>query len=163
MTYFDYAMLAILALSIGISLWRGLIREVVSLLSWFVALWVALRLTGVVVEWLPPAINNPTARAITAFLGLFLGTIIALELLAWLVSKLLRSIGLGFVDRLLGAAFGFVRGLVIAFVLTLLGGLTALPERDWWRDALLAPPLATAVLAVRPLLPLDLARRIKYS
>ena len=163
MTSFDYAILAILAVSVLISLWRGLVREVISLLSWLVALWVAARFSADFVDWLPAAIQNPSVRYLAAFAGLFLGTVIALELIAVLIAKLLRAVGLGFIDRLLGAIFGVARGVLIAWVLVLLGGFTSLPARDWWRDSVLAPPLQTAVLAARPLLPTELGKRIKYA
>ena len=163
MTYFDYAMLGIVALSVAISLWRGLIREIVSLLAWLVALWVAARFAVEVSAIVPASISSPSMRYITAFAGLFVAAVIGLELLGFLVSRLLRSVGLGFVDRLLGAMFGVTRGVLITWILTLAGGFTTLPQRDWWRDAVLAPPLQAAVLASRPLLPLELAKRIHYS
>jgi len=163
MTYFDYAMLGIVALSVAISLWRGLVRELVSLVAWLIALWVAARFAVDVSAILPGSISSPPLRYVTAFAVSFLGTVIVLELLAFVVSKLLRAVGLGVVDRLLGAIFGLGRGILIAWILTLAGGFTTLPQRDWWRDAVLAPPLQTAVLAARPLLPLELAKRIHYS
>lgn len=163
MTPYDYAMLAIVGLSIAISLWRGLVREVVSLLSWLVALWVASRFGVAAAAWVPAAITSPPVRYVTAFAVLFLGTVFVLELLAFLVAKLLSAIGVGFMDRMLGAIFGLARGVLIAWVLTLIGGFTTLPQRDWWRDAVLAPPLQTAVLAARPLLPMEIAKRIKYA
>jgi membrane protein required for colicin V production len=86
-----------------------------------------------------------------------------LELFGVLLAKLLRAAGLGLVDRLLGALFGLARGALLAWILTLLGGLTSLPQQDWWRESLLAPPLQAAVLAGRPLLPLEIAKRLKYS
>ena len=163
MTYFDYAMLGIVALSVAISLWRGLVRELVSLVAWLIALWVAARFAVDVSAILSGSISSPPLRYVTAFAVSFLGTVIVLELLAFVVSKLLRAVGLGVVDRLLGAIFGLGRGILIAWILTLAGGFTTLPQRDWWRDAVLAPPLQTAVLAARPLLPLELAKRIHYS
>ena len=163
MTAFDYALLGMTLVSVLFAFWRGLIREVVSLLAWLVALWVAARFSTDAVEWMPSAITSPPGRYLAAFVCLFIGTIIVLELLGWLVAKLLRAVGLGFMDRLLGALFGLARAALIAWVLTLLGGLTTLPQRDWWRDAVLAPPLQASVLAARPLLPLELAKRIKYS
>ena len=163
MTYFDYAMFGIVALSVAISLWRGLIREVVSLVAWLVALWVAARFAVDVSPIVPGSISSPPLRYLTAFAVLFSATVIGLELLGFFVSRLLRSVGLGFIDRLLGAIFGLGRGVLIAWILTLAGGFTTLPQRDWWRDAVLAPPLQTAVLAARPLLPLELAKRVHYS
>ncbi|MEO7762162.1 MAG: CvpA family protein [Casimicrobiaceae bacterium] len=163
MTEFDYAMLGVVFVSLLISIWRGLIREVVSILSWLVALWVAAHFSVALAAWMPAAMTNPSVRYLSAFAGLFLLTVIALELIGVLLAKLLRAAGLGFIDRLLGSIFGLARGALIALILTLLGGLTPLPQRDWWRDSLLAPPLQAAVLAARPLLPIELAKRIKYS
>jgi membrane protein required for colicin V production len=163
MTPFDIAMLGMTLLSVAFAIWRGLVREVVSLLSWLVALWIAARFSTEFAAWAPGAITNPQARYLTAFAVLFIGTVVVLELLGLIVAKLMRAVGLGFIDRMLGAIFGLVRAALIAWVLTLLGGLTTLPQRDWWRDALLAPPLQASVLAARPLLPLELAKRIKYA
>jgi membrane protein required for colicin V production len=163
MTGFDYAVLGIIGLSILISVWRGLVREVISLLSWLVAFWIAARFSVDFVDWVPAAITNPSVRYVAAFAVLFLGTIFVLELIGVLIAKLLRAVGLSFIDRLLGALFGLARGALIAWILTLLGGLTTLPQRDWWRDSVFAPPLQAAVLAARPLLPNELAKRIKYT
>lgn len=163
MTAFDYAILGVILLSVAISIWRGLVREVMSLLSWLVALWVAARFSVVFSEWMPAAITNPSARYVTAFAVLFLGTVIVLELFGVLLAKLLRAAGLGVVDRVLGALFGLARGALLVWILALLGGLTPLPQQHWWRDSLLAPPVQAAVLASRPLLPVEIARRLKYS
>ncbi|MEO8134089.1 MAG: CvpA family protein [Betaproteobacteria bacterium] len=163
MTPFDYVVLAVTAVSILISIWRGLVREVMSLLSWLVALWAAFSFSVQGAEWLPAAIANPSVRYLAAFVLVFLGTVIVLELFGVLLAKLLHAAGLAFIDRLLGAVFGFARGALLAWMLTLLGGLTALPEQPWWRESLFAPPLQGAVLAARPLLPPEFAKRLKYS
>ena len=163
MSVFDYAMLGMILVSVAVSIWRGLVREVVSLLSWLVALWVAARFAVAFSEWLPAAMTNPSARYVTAFVALFLATVIVLELFGVLLARLLRAAGLGFVDRALGAVFGLARGALLAWILTLLGGLTSLPQQGWWQESMLAPPLQAAVLAARPLLPLEIAKRLKYS
>lgn len=163
MTVLDYVILAVIFVSVAISIWRGLVREVASLLSWLVALWVAARYAVVCADVLPAAIDNPSARYVIAFVALFLGTVIVLELFGALLAKLLRAAGLGFVDRALGALFGLARGALLVWILALLGGLTSLPQQAWWQEALFAPPLQAAVLASRPLLPLEIARRLKYS
>jgi membrane protein required for colicin V production len=163
MPIFDYVVFGVILVSVAVSVWRGLVREVVSLLSWLVALWVAARYSVVFSEWLPAAIPNPSVRYIISFLVLFLVTVIVLELFGVLLARLLRAAGLGFVDRALGAVFGLARGALLAWILTLLGGLTSLPQQSWWRESLFAPPLQAAVLAARPLLPLEIAKRLKYS
>jgi membrane protein required for colicin V production len=82
--------------------------------------------------------------------------------LRWLATLLLKASGLRPLDRVLGALFGVARGALVVLVLVLLAGLTPLPQQQWWRQALFAPPLETAVLAVMPWLPPELAKRIRY-
>lgn len=163
MTNFDYLIVGLFVVSVAISIWRGLVREVVSLLSWLFALWLAARFAAVFADWMPAAITNPSLRYAVAFTAVFLVTVIVLELLGVLLAKLLRAVGLGFVDRALGAVFGLARGALVAWMLILLGGLTSLPQQTWWRDSVFAPPLQAAALAARPMLPMEVARRLKYS
>jgi membrane protein required for colicin V production len=74
-----------------------------------------------------------------------------------------HAIGLGFVDRLLGAVFGVARGALLAVLFALVAGLTALPQRDWWQNSLLGPVLADSALALKPYLPDDWAARLDFS
>jgi membrane protein required for colicin V production len=71
-------------------------------------------------------------------------------------------VGLGLLDRLLGGAFGVVRGALVVLFVVMLAGLTPLPAAEWWCAAVLAPPLETAVIAAKPWLPQEFAKRIKY-
>jgi membrane protein required for colicin V production len=74
-----------------------------------------------------------------------------------------RAVGLGFVDRLLGAAFGVARGLVAVVAFALIAGVTSLPKHEWWQNSILGRPLATAALALQPYLPRAWARRLDFS
>ena len=51
---------------------------------------------------------------------------------------------------------------LIVLVGVLLAGMTALPKSQWWRDAMLAPPFETAVIAAKPWLPAEVSKRIQY-
>ena len=162
MTPFDYVVGAIIALSVLLALWRGLVREVIALVGWVAAVMVAVLYSSQVADILPASWGGHGARYLIAFIGLFIVVLVLAALLAWLSAKLLRAIGLGFLDRLLGGVFGLARGVLIVLVLVLFAGLTTLPQRQWWRGAALAPPLETAVMAVRPWLPLELAKQLHY-
>ena len=70
--------------------------------------------------------------------------------------------GVGLWDRLLGAMFGIARGALVVLVAVLVGGMTDLPKAPWWREAVLAPPLETVVIAMKAWLPADVAKRIRY-
>lgn len=163
MTGFDYIFLVIVALSVLLGLWRGLVSEVFALLGWMVALILAWRGAS----WLEPMFlsavpKTPWLAWGLAFLAIFVGVLIVLAILRWFLRSLLDASGLSPLDRVLGACFGLARALVIALVLVAAGGMSHLPKESWWSDAVFAPPLETAVIAFKPMLPKEVGRRIKY-
>ena len=84
-------------------------------------------------------------------------------LIAWPLGGFMRKVGLGFVDRFLGAVFGVVRGAVLVLALVLIAGLTAFPRQDWWQNSLLAPELAGLALSLKPWLPPEWSERLDFS
>lgn len=163
MTAFDYAVLAIIGVSILLSVMRGFLREVMALLAWVVAFWVANLFTDAVAPMLPAAIPSPELRLLAAFVLLFLVTLLLMTLLAITMSQFLKAIGVGPWDRVLGAFFGFARGMVIVLVLVLLSGLTNLPKQPIWKNAMLSSPLEALILQARPWLPAELTKRLNYD
>jgi membrane protein required for colicin V production len=100
---------------------------------------------------------------LAAFVLVFGATLLAMVLVTLAIVELVRAVKLGFVDRVLGLAFGLARGLLIVLIAVLLAGLTRLPENRGWRDAMLSQPLEVLALSVRSYLPADLARKIRYD
>ena len=96
------------------------------------------------------------------FVAVFAATLLLFMVVRFFLSRLLRAVGLGLVDRFLGMLFGLLRGLLIVLVGVMLGGMTELPKQAWWREAILAAPLETAVLAFMPWLPTQVAQRLRY-
>ena len=163
MTWFDYAVIAIVGLSVLFSIIHGLAREILSLASWVVAFVVAEIYAADVAPLLPAAIAHPSLRLLAGFLSVFLMVLIIMTLLAIALSSLIKSAGLGFADRALGAVFGLVRGLAIVMVAVLLAGLTGLPGQPAWRHAMMSAPLVTLANWVKVWLPYDLAKHINYG
>jgi membrane protein required for colicin V production len=161
MTWFDYAVFAIVGLSVLLALFRGAAREIAALAGWAAALILSGLCAQHLAQWLPAALP-PMPRVVIAYLVIFLGVLLLSGLAGLLLAKLFRAAGLGFTDRALGAMFGLARGVLIVFVAVMLAGLTGLPGAPFWREAALSGPIETAVLAVRPALPKDLAQRIRY-
>ena len=91
-----------------------------------------------------------------------LAVIVLFALARMLLKALVSTVGLGGIDRLFGAGFGILRGVVVVLMLVLAAGMTSLPASSWWKEAALSPPLETAVIAVKPWLPQVLSARIKY-
>jgi membrane protein required for colicin V production len=163
MTLFDLAVLVVVGLSILLSVIRGLVREVLALAAWVVAFLAANLLAGQVAPWLPDAVPSEEFRLLAGFLGVFVAVLIAMSVLAIMVSKLVKNAGLGLEDRLLGSVFGFARGLLVVMVAVLLAGLTSLPRQAVWRNAVLSDPLEAFAGQVKTWLPADLAQRITYD
>jgi membrane protein required for colicin V production len=163
MTLFDYAVLIIIGSSVVVSVMRGLAREVLALAGWVIAFLAANALSGIVAEWFVSFIRDGSVRTLTAFVAVFIVTLILASLLGLAVSRLLKSAGLGLEDRLLGGFFGFARGMLIVLTLVLLSGLTALPRQPAWSDAMLSPPLEALAGALKPWLPQAVSRYLSYD
>lgn len=161
MTWFDYAVIAILGVSALFALFRGVVREITALAGWAAALILSGLFAQQLGQWLPASLSH-MLRAVIAYLVIFLSVLLLSGMIGLLLARLFRSVGLGFADRAIGAVFGLVRGAVIVFVAVMLAGLTGLPKEPFWRDAALSGPVETAVLAAKPALPKDLAQRIRY-
>lgn len=162
MTVFDYVLLAIVVLSALVGLWRGLVSEVVALLAWIVALGAAWLYASNVASMLGSYIVEPAWRQVAGFALIFVGVLLLAAILRFLLRELLRAAGLGPADRMFGTLFGVARGLAIAFVLVLVGGMLGMAKEPWWAGSLFAPPLETAVIASKPWLPEVVAERIRF-
>lgn len=162
MTGFDYAFLGLLLLSVLLGMWRGLVSEVFALLGWVVAIALAWKGATPLAPVLAGAVHVSWLRWPLAFLVIFIVLLVVLAVLRWVLRSLLDVSGLSPVDRLLGACFGAVRAIVVAILVVAAAGMSKLPKESWWREASFAPPLETAVIAAKPLLPKELGQRIKY-
>lgn len=162
MTVFDYIFLGILALSAGVGLWRGLVSEIIALVAWVVALLAGWLYSAEVAMMLSGTIDDPMWRQVAAFALLFVGVLLLAAVLRFLLRELLRAAGLGPADRFFGTLFGLARGLAIAIVLVMFGGLVGMATESWWAEAMFAPPLETAVVAAKPWLPDVVAEKIRF-
>lgn len=162
MTAFDYAVLTVIAASVLLGLWRGVVSEILALAAWVVAFLVARAEASEVAGWLVGRVADPGMRLAAAYVLVFVGVLIVFAIARMLISLLLKAAGLGVLDRLLGGSFGVLRGIVVVLVAVLVAGMTPLPKTDWWREAMLAPPLETAVIAAKPWLPVEAAKRIRF-
>ena len=163
MTWFDYAVLAVLAISAVIGIWRGLVREVFALAGWIAAVVVALLFAGEVATLMPASFATLVVRTFIAAVGLFVLVLITVSIAGLIVAKAVRAAGLALADRTLGGVFGFARGILILLILVLVAGFTALPMQPFWREAKLAGPFETAAIAVKPFLPRELGDRVRYE
>jgi len=163
MTWLDYAVIGVFAVSLVLGAWRGLVREVISILGWVIAFLSANLLAGPIGPAMPQAIPTPELRVAAAFVAVFVAALLVTSLAGLLLSKFVKAVGLGGVDGLLGAVFGAARGLLIVLAAALLAGLTSAPRQPYWRDSASGPLLAQAAGLLKPLLPQTLTERLRYD
>ena len=161
--WIDVVILALIALSAILSLFRGFVREAVALVTWLVALWVAMAfyedLAAILSQW----ISLPSAQRITAFAVLFICVLLLGAIVNFLASKLVNKTGLTGTDKLLGIVFGVARGGVIVAILVLLAGLTPLPQDPWWQDSQMLGYFQELAMWMRSYLPNEIADNITYA
>ena len=162
MTAFDWVVLAVVAASLLLGLWRGVVSEVLALVAWVAAFFAARAFGGDAGAMMGRWIADPAVATVAGYVAVFVGVLLVFGVARVLLSMLLRAVGLGLLDRLLGSVFGVARGVAIVLVGVLLAGMTSMPKEKWWREAVFAPPLETAVIAAKPWLPSEVAKRIRY-
>lgn len=162
MTAFDYVVVSIVVASLLLGLWRGVIGEIIALVAWVLAFFAAKWWGAEIAQALFTGIADPALRIVAGWVAVFVAVLLLMALLRLAVRGLLKALGLTITDRLLGVIFGVARGLVIVFVLVAVGGMTAVPKEKWWSEAQFSAPLETAVLAGKPWLPPEVAKRIRF-
>ena len=136
----DWVIIVLLGGSCLIALFRGLVREALSLVNWVVAALVARGASSEVSEWLAQWIDTPSIRYAVAFAALMLASLIIGGVLIGLVVRLVRASGLGFADRMLGLVFGFARGVLLVLLgLALVRFGLPVEEDSWWQSSMLVP------------------------
>lgn len=162
MTWLDYAALTIVVASVLWGIWRGLVREVISIAAWVLAFLGANLFAGPLGDALPKALPTPEIRVAVAFVVVFIAILAVCALVSRMLSKLVHVAGLGELDRSLGGLFGVARALLILLAFALVAGLSALPRQPVWRDSITGPLLAQAVLAIKPWVPPSFGLRLRY-
>ena len=163
MNGFDLALIAVVALSALFAFVRGVIRELIALVTWVVGFVAAIEYAGPLANMFSRLDMAPVAKQALAFAVILIAVMIAGAIVSRLLTGVVRAIGLGFVDRTLGAVFGVARGLLAVVAFALIAGVTALPKRDWWQNSSLGQPLAQAALSLKPFLPRAWAERLDFS
>ena len=161
MTWFDFAFLGVLAISVAWGVWRGLVHEMLSLGGWVLAFLAANLLAGPLSEQITSTMR-PELRVLLAWLGIFVVVLLAASLVGMLLGRFIKSVGLKSTDRTLGGLFGLVRGVVMGLAFALLAGLTRFPAHPAWKDSFFGPPLGRTVEQLKPWLPPALAGRLRY-
>ncbi len=137
MSSIDYLILGIIFVSVAIGIWRGFVREALSLLVWVAAFWLAYTFAATLELYFTNLVADQALRLAVSFIVLFLAVHIVGFFVSRLIATVVRSIGLKSVDRVVGAGFGLARGVVVIAVLLLLVDLTPIKEEALWQQSVM--------------------------
>lgn len=140
----DILVVVIVVISTLVSIKRGFAKEAISLGVWVAAFFIAIAFNSGMQQLLEGVISEPSLRQGAAFLLLFILTLIVGSMVSYLVGELIKLSGLSTTDRILGMAFGFVRGMVIVIVMAVVLDLSlkaAEAKPAWFADSVLVPQL----------------------
>ncbi len=159
----DLIVLLVLILTVVRGLMLGMVDTVFSLAAWVLAFllgkWGAL----MVAPLLPFGTENPAIRYFAGFAVIFLLVLIGVLLLGHALASLVKAVGLGGADKVLGGVIGLAKGLAILVGLTLAAGLTSLPRTDFWKQAMLSDSLQVMAQRALPLLPVNVAKYVRFE
>jgi len=159
----DYAIIATVIISILVGFLRGFIKEVLSLVIWALAFFVAYQYGGEVAAMMEEHVSLPSARAAMGFAGLFVSVLLIGGLLSYLIGRLVESTGLSGTDRMLGGVFGTARGLAIVIAVLLIAGFTPIPADPWWRESALIHRLNPLMQWAMEFLPASIREQLDFE
>ncbi len=134
----DWTIFAIVTVSCVFGLKRGLVKEALSIVSWVLAIIIAVSFKDPVAVMLDGTIATSSLRDVVAFVCLFFSTLIAGVLISYIVGVFITISGVSALDRLLGLCFGFARGFVVVMAaLLMVPGIVSIDQDQWWAESLL--------------------------
>jgi membrane protein required for colicin V production len=139
MPIIDIIIAVALVISIVMGLIRGFVKESISIATLVIAIWAALYFGPAVGEtsqgWLSSQeLQDWFGRILVFALILLIGGV-----LGWGISKLVRLSVLGGIDRVLGALFGVLRGIILVALMVVGGQFSGFDDDDWWQQSRLLP------------------------
>lgn len=152
----------IILLSIIVGIIRGLVKESISLVTWIVAILLAVMYTSPLSKYITIT-KHEMVHTLIAFLLIFVGTVFLGAILNFVVGELVRKTPFSIPDRVLGSIFGLLRGFVFATILIMIGGLTTLPEEQWWHQSYAISRFQGFAIWLKEQLPEETAKVFHFS
>jgi membrane protein required for colicin V production len=139
MPIIDIIIALALVVSVVIGLLRGFVKEVFSIATLVVAIWAALYFGPAVGEFSPSWLSSDELQVWFGRLIIFFVVSVVGGLIGWGASKLIHIALLGGIDRLFGAMFGFLRGVILTALLIIGGQFAGFDNDEWWEESRLLP------------------------
>ena len=165
MNSLDIGIAVIIIISVFIGIWRGFIREALSLATWGTAGFLAWVFAGPVSVVFEKDVTQPHLQMMAAFVLIFLVVYVAGSIITFVIHKVItKKPFFKLTNQVLGATMGAIRGFVIVVFAFMLAGMSlSIPKSNWWQSSQFATFFETVSLKMVDILPQDIARHIHYD
>jgi membrane protein required for colicin V production len=162
-TAFDFILLGIIGTSMLLGVWRGLIKELMSLvafgLAFLAAIWWGPDLSSFgILNW----VKHDYLKLGIAYASLFIATLLAVGILNMALAAMIKSTGLSPADRGLGGLFGLLRGVLLLLVLVTIAGYTPLIQEPWWKNAMFSKQMVGVIQQLKQRMPEPIDQWLPY-
>ncbi len=154
----DWIILAVLVISTIVGLFRGIVRELMAILGWVLAIVFALKFSPAVGPLIPLESVDVSIRTVFGALLIVVVVLFACGILGKIAGRALSAASITFEDRSIGAVFGFVRGVVVVCACVFLLGMTSCTRTGYWRNSVLILPAERVIDFAMPVLPETIAK-----
>ena len=135
---FDLLLIVILLISMVMGVMRGFFRELLSMVGWIVAIWVAWEYSYLLAPYMGGELSVKVKIWVSRVI-LFIGVLILALLIGNLVGMIVERSALSVPDRSLGMLFGFVRGIILIGLVVMIAQVLQMPDQPWWDNSKLVP------------------------
>jgi membrane protein required for colicin V production len=157
-TLIDLILVVGLGLSVIVGAWRGLVTEVMALAGWAVSYFAANWFGPQGAALLPIGAPGSRLNMLAGMVLVFVAAWLVWALISWAVSKIVRATVLSGPDRVFGAVFGLIRGVVVALVVVTLVSMTPLTTWQPWHASRGVVWLEVLLQGLRPVLPAQVVK-----
>jgi len=162
MSLVDILVILVLFASLIFGFFRGFVKELLSLMAWVFAFFVAYYFSSSVAIILPFEAEF-SIKYVSSFVLIFIFILIASSILIKYISSFVYKIGLGGSNIILGGLFGILRGIIIVYFLIFLIEKTSFVEERSWQQSNSIVLIKLLVEKTFPYLPQDWLNNVKYE
>ncbi|MEE9446781.1 MAG: CvpA family protein [Arenicellales bacterium] len=161
LAWIDIAVIAFFAISILIGIYRGFVKEILSLGSWVLAALLAFKFGEQAAVYVKPYITQAPLDLAVAYVGVFLISLVAFSIISHIIGQIFSASGMSGIDRSLGSVFGALRAAAVISILILVARFMALDQQQWWLDSEFLVYFEPIVEWIKTYLPEDILKKIE--
>ncbi len=156
MNKLDIIFIAILSITLIRGLLRGIVKELIGIGGIIGAFLIASNFYNHIIKYIEQIISDEKIAAIIAFASLFIVTLLLIYFLGAIIREFLKSLSLGWLDRIGGAAFGFLKGILISSLIIFMLTLMLSPSSSLISKSRLSPYITMVTEKIIYLIPKDM-------